>query len=59
MVKPCELRMGGGSAAQIMCRYQGTPSSERSIPNTSQGTAISNGATPWQMTVATVWRRWR
>ena len=55
-MKPCELRIGGVSAAQIRCRYHGTPSSERSMPNTSHGTAISNGATPWQMTVATVGR---
>ena len=56
MVKPEDVVMGGWSAAQTKKRYQGTPSSDRSMPNTSQATANSNGDSPWVMTAATVLR---
>src|SRR2546425_11654053 len=54
MVNPTLVRIGGASAAQTRNRYQGTPSSERSTPKTSQATASSKGATPLRATAATV-----
>ncbi len=46
MVKPVSVVTGPGSAAQIENWYQGTPSSGRRRPNTSQATANSNGDNP-------------
>ena len=37
--EPAPVRSGDGSAAQTLKRYQGTPSSGRSSPNTSQAHA--------------------
>src|SRR5258706_191490 len=45
MVKPCELRIGGGPAAQIPCRDHGAPTPEQAPPETSHGSAPSKGAT--------------
>ena len=49
--------MGGGTAAHTRSWYQGSTSSLRSRPKTSQATLSSNGLTPWLTIVATTWGR--
>src|SRR4051794_10536401 len=51
--KPIELRTGPASGAQMSRVNRGTPSSVRSIPNTSHAIENSNGATPSEMITAT------
>ncbi len=61
MVIPLELlaRTGGSTAAHTRSSYQGSTSSLRSRPNTSQATLSSNGLTPCVMIAATRWGRRR
>ena len=46
---------GGSTAAHTSSWYQGSTSSLRSRPNTSQATLSSNGLTPWVTIAATMW----
>ena len=50
---PSGLKCGPGIAAATRCRYQGSTSSDRSSPNTSQATESSNMATLGPITVTT------
>src|SRR5579862_7750993 len=57
MSNPAVTLTALGWAAQTKKRYQGNPTaSERSIPNTSHGTANSKAERPSATTAATVWR---
>ena len=59
IVRPWDVlaRIGGSTAAHTSSWYQGSTSSLRSRPKTSQATLSSNGLTPWVTIAATTWGR--